>query len=265
MPRSVGRVSAMAKANSLRFFATSTLSILINPFLFIQALRLNVGQLYLRLRDKNALAGSGGHVTSQRYGLPLCGEWLVANGGVTKQTSHSWDLPNQRYAYDFVKASDWLEEGSRCERQNLPDYSAFGQPVFAPADGIVVHAQDGQRDYPFPGSGAVDMWCRDIRGNHILIRHRDDEFSLLAHLRKGSVSVAVGETVRVGQKIGECGNSGHSTQPHLHFHVQDRLSFYAAASKIVLWSRLRRNDTVIDDCADLTRNDQVRDASGPIG
>lgn len=251
----------MSKANSLRFFATGTLSILINPFLFVQALRLNIGQLGLRRREANALPGSGGPVTSERYGLPLSGEWLVANGGVTRQTSHSWDLPNQRYAYDFVKAADSLEGGSRCERQSLADFSAFGQPVLAPADGIVVCAQDGRRDYRFPGSGAVDMWCRDIRGNHVLVQHRHDEFSLLAHLCKGSVSVVVGDSVRAGQKIGECGNSGHSTQPHLHFHVQDRPSFYAAAGKIVLWSRLRRNGTVVDDCADLTRNDRVADAS----
>lgn len=254
----------MSRANSLRVFATGTLSILINPFLLIQALLLNIGQLYLRLRDTNELTGSGGAVTSRRYGLPLCGEWLVANGGVTRQTSHSWDLPNQRYAYDFVKAADSPEEGSRCERQRLTDFSAFGQPVVAPADGIVACAQDGRRDYRFPGSGAVDMWCRDIRGNHVLIQHRHDEFSLLAHLREGSVSVAVGDPVHVGQKIGECGNSGHSTQPHLHFHIQDRPSFYAAASKIVLWSRLRRNGTVIDDCADLTRNDRVGNAPGQI-
>lgn len=255
----------MSKANSLRFFATGTLSILINPFLLVQALRLNIGQLGLRRCDADASSGSGGPVTSQRYGLPLRGEWLVANGGVTRQTSHSWDLPNQRYAYDFVKAADSLEEGSpRSERQSLADFSAFGQPVLAPADGIVVCAEDGRRDYRFPGSGAVDMWCRDIRGNHVLIRHRHDEFSLLAHLRKGSVSVAVGDSVRVGQKIGECGNSGHSTQPHLHFHIQDRPSFYAAASKVVLWSRLRRNGTVIDDCANLTRNDRVGNAPGQI-
>ena len=253
----------MSKANSLRFLATGTLSILINPFLLIQALRLNIGQLYLRLRYTNELTRLGGPVTSQRYGLPLCGEWLVANGGVTRQTSHSWDLPNQRYAFDFVKAEDWLEEGSpRCERQSLADFSAFGQPVLAPADGIVVCAQDGRRDYRFPGSGAVDMWCRDIRGNHVLIQHRHDEFSLLAHLRKGSVSVAVGDSVRVGQKIGECGNSGHSTQPHLHFHIQDRPSFYAAASKIVLWSRLRRNGNLVGECADLSCNDRVGSAPG---
>lgn len=254
----------MSKANSLRFLATGTLSILINPFLLIQALRLNIGQLYLRRCDADASSGSGGPVTSQRYGLPFRGEWLVANGGVTRQTSHSWDLPNQRYAYDFVKAADSLEEGSRCERQSVADFSAFGQPVVAPADGIVACARDGRRDHRFPGSGAVDMWCRDIRGNHVLIRHRHDEFSLLAHLRKGSVSVAEGDSVRVGQKIGECGNSGHSTQPHLHFQIQDRPSFYAAASKVVLWSRLRRNGTVIDDCANLTRNDRVGNAPGQI-
>lgn len=255
---SLGECSFFEKSSVLPI---EMLSILINPFLFIQALRLNIGQLGLRLRDTNALPGSGGAVTSQRYGLPLCGEWLVANGGVTKQTSHSWELPNQRFAYDFVKEADSLEEGSRCERQSLADFSAFGQPVFAPADGIVVRAQDGRRDYRFPGSGAVDMWCRDIRGNHVLIRHRHDEFSLLAHLRKGSVSVAVGDSVGVGQKIGECGNSGHSTQPHLHFHIQDGPSFYVAASKIVLWGGLRRNGAVVDDCRNLTRNDRVENAS----
>lgn len=255
----------MRKTRSLRFLTTGTLSILINPFLFVQALLLNAGQLRLRLRDTNQSTGSRGRVSSQRYGLPLGGEWLVANGGVTRRTSHSWDLPNQRYAYDLVRGEDWLEEGSRRERRSLADFSAFGQPVFAPADGIVVRARDGQRDYRFPGSGAVDMWCRDIRGNHVLIQHRQDEFSLLAHLRKGSVAVAAGDCVRVGQKIGECGNSGHSTQPHLHFHVQDGPSFHAAASKIVLWSRLCRNGDLIDDCADLTRNDRVANASGQIG
>ena len=254
----------MSEADSQKSPITATLSILVNPFLFVQALLLNIGQFHVLPRDANASTKSSGLVTSERYGIPLGGEWLVANGGVTKQTSHSWGLPNQRYAYDFVKAADSLEDNSASGRRNLSDFPAFGQPIFAPADGIVVRARDGQRDYPFPGSGKVDMWCRDIRGNHILIQHRHDEFSLLAHLRKGSVSVAVGDSVGAGQQIGECGNSGHSTEPHLHFHVQDSRSFYVAASKIVQWNRLRRNGTVVDHCADLTRNDCVEDASGRL-
>lgn len=254
----------MRKADFLRFSATGMLSVLINPFLFVQALLLNVGQFRVRLRDSKVPTGSDAAVASQRYRLPLRGEWLVANGGITRQTSHSWNMPNQRYAYDFVKVAESPEGQSGRGRRSLLDFPAFGQPVFAPADGIVVRARDGDRDYPFPGSGAVDMWCRDIRGNHVLIQHRRDEFSLLAHLRKGSVTVGVGDRVGVGQRIGECGNSGHSTEPHLHFQVQDRPSFHTATGKIVRWTKLCRNGAVVDDCADLTRNDQVADASGRI-
>ena len=183
------------------------------------------------------------------------------NGGATKRTSHSWGLPNERYAYDFLKAANSRKENSRGKRLSLSDFPSFGQPIVAPADDMFVRARDGQRDYPFPGSGAVDMWCRDIRGNHILINHQQDEYSLLAHLRKGSVSVTVGDVVRAGEKIGECGNSGHSTEPHLHFHVQDNPSFYVSASKIIHWTKLYRNDTVIALCANLTRDDRVSDAS----
>ena len=244
--------------------ATQVLSVLINPFLFAQALLLNVGQFHVRLRESKASTESAATVASQRYRLPLSGEWLVANGGVTRRTSHSWEMPNQRYAYDFVKAVESRDGQLRQEGRDLHDFPAYGQPVVAPADGTVVRAVDGQRDYPFPSSGAVDLWCRDIRGNHVLIQHRRNEFSLLAHLRKGSVVVEVGDHVGVGQKIGECGNSGHSTEPHLHFQVQDRPSFYTATGKIVQWAKLRRNGGLFDDCADLTRGDCVANASGQI-
>ena len=64
-----------------------------------------------------------------------------------------------------------------------------------------------------------------------------------------------------GEKIGECGNSGRSTEAHLHFHVQDNPSFYVSASKIIHRTKLRRNDTVIALCANLTRVDRLSDAS----
>ena len=246
----------MSKAIALRFFATTVLAPLTNPFLFVQLVLLDVGQLWVRFRDRGTTAGSR---TALSYGLPVSGEWLVANGGVTADTSHSWGMPNQRYAYDIVKPAD----AEQSQKRDLISFATFGQPVFAPADGAVVRARDGQRDYPFPGSGAVDMWCRDIRGNHILIQHREDEFSLLAHLRKGTVAVAVGERVRKGQKIGECGNSGHSTQPHLHFHIQDRRSFNTASSRIIAWGRVCRNGELTAPCADLSRGDRVVEGSTP--
>ena len=244
----------------LRFFATTVLSLLANPFLFVQFVRLNVGQFWVLFRESGTAAGLP---TAQHYSLPLSGEWLVANGGVTADTSHSWDIPNQRYAYDLVKPDDIPAGTENSTDRDLASYETFGQPVLAPADGTVVRVRDEQRDYRLAGSGAVDMWCRDIRGNHILIQHREDEFSLLAHLRKGTVAVTVGERVRKGQKIGECGNSGHSTQPHLHFHVQDRRAFNTASSRIIVWGRVCRNGEVTGPCADLSCGDRVVDASMP--
>lgn len=245
-------------AIALRFFATLTLSPLVNPCLFVQFVLLNLGQLRVRLRGRGRAAGLP---TALRYSLPVSGEWLVVKGGVTADTSHSWDMPNQRYAYDLVKPADIPAGAGKSGHRELISFRAFGRPVLAPADGIVVRVRDGQRDYRSPGSGAVDMWCRDIRGNHVLIQHREDEFGLLAHLRQGTVAVTVGERVHRGQRIGECGNSGHSTQPHLHFHIQDRRSFNTASSRIIVWGRIFRNGEVVDSCADLSRSDRVADAA----
>lgn len=242
----------------LRFFATLALSPLVNPYLFVQFFLLNLGQLQVRFRERGRAAGLP---TALRYSLPVSGEWLVANGGVTADTSHSWDMPNQRYAYDLVKPADIPAGAGKSGHRDLFGFNTFGQPVLAPADGTVVRVRDGQRDYRSPGSGSVDMWCRDIRGNHVLIQHREDEFGLLAHLREGTVAVSVGERVRRGQRIGECGNSGHSTQPHLHFHIQDRRSFHTASSRMIVWGRVRRNGEVVDSCANLSRDDRVAEAS----
>jgi murein DD-endopeptidase MepM/ murein hydrolase activator NlpD len=57
-------------------------------------------------------------------------------------------------------------------------------------------------------------------GNLIIIDHENGEYSVLAHFKKGSIVVKAGETVVSGQFIGLCGNSGHSSQPHLHYHLQ---------------------------------------------
>ena len=260
--RSTKPGEVVSKGYMRRFVATSMLSVVTNPFLFVQCMLLNFGQYYARVRNFVQPAAATGSETDERYRLPFSGEWLVVNGGVTRATSHSWGMLNQRYAYDFVKPTDEMPDKPQSGGRSLESFPAFGQPILAPADGTVIRVREGERDYGSPGTGAVDMRCRDIRGNHVLIQHRPDEFSLLAHLRAGSVAVAVGERVRAGQKIGECGNSGHSTEPHLHFHVQDRRSFYTACGKIIVWKALRRNGAKATDCADLARGVRVRGSQG---
>ncbi|AWR87817.1 M23 family metallopeptidase [Meiothermus taiwanensis] len=172
-----------------------------------------------------------------RYTLPFTGVWWVANGGPDPSTSHSWELIGQRYAYDFVI----LDESGKSYRQDgrrIEDYYAFGAPVLAPADGMVVAVQNRHRDCPWPG--VIDPLAWSILGNYVVIRHNEGEYSLLAHLRRGSVRVRPGDRVLRGQVIGACGNSGHSTEPHLHFQVQDHPNFFLAASLPVRYSRWRR-------------------------
>lgn len=163
-----------------------------------------------------------------RCSLPFRGEWYVYNGGPDKATSHSWDVVAQRYAYDFVVVDGalrrWYREGGRLE-----DYRCYGAPILAPADGLVVEVRDDVRDAPGVGTGWVNSFTLDFRGNFVTIRHAEEEYSFLAHLIPGSIRVAVGERVSEGQEIGHCGNSGHSTEPHLHFHLQDRADFFEAA------------------------------------
>jgi murein DD-endopeptidase MepM/ murein hydrolase activator NlpD len=69
---------------------------------------------------------------------------------------------------------------------------------------------------------------KDFRGNFVIIKHHDKEYSFIAHFRLDSINVKKGQKVIQGQVIGLCGNSGHSTEPHIHFHLQDSANFWIA-------------------------------------
>lgn len=192
------------------------------------------GQILQYVGDRRAapraVRDASAYHQKTRYTLPFSGEWYVFNGGVSEATSHSWDLVAQRYAYDFVIADGSLRrwrEGTNGER--LEDYLCYGEPVLAPADGAIVEVVDGVRNARRPGTGWLDPFASDIRGNCVVIEHAGGEYSVLAHLISGSIKVSEGERVARGQEVGCCGNSGNSSEPHLHFHVQDRAGFFEAA------------------------------------
>ncbi|HEY8528677.1 MAG TPA: M23 family metallopeptidase [Paenibacillaceae bacterium] len=174
---------------------------------------------------------------ANRYALPFAGTWTVANGGPDPETSHSWFIVGQRFAYDFL-ITDEDGKTHRGDGRRLEDYYAFGAPVLAPADGVVVKARDGRRDYSRPGHLAP--FVTSLLGNYVIIDHGGGEYSLLAHLRRGSVRVKPGDRVTRGQIVGEAGNSGNSSEPHLHFHVQDSPRFPFSASLPVRFSGYRR-------------------------
>lgn len=213
------------RGTKLRFWASSFLTLL-NPFVLVASINQLTGQLAIYARHRDGLPAPDTYDPETAFSLPFSGSWTAINGGSTRESSHSWEVLTQRYAYDFVVVEDGRSHAGDGTR--LEEYHCFDEPILAPADGEVVAASDGHRDCPYLG-GWVDPFQRDLRGNYVTIRHAENEYSVLAHLKEGSVAVDEGERVERGQEIGRCGNSGNSTEPHLHFHVQDRLEFFLGA------------------------------------
>ena len=193
--------------------------ILLNPFQVLEMVRQSEGDSALVARETRSGDDCRGYETRAVYTLPFEGEWLLCNGGATPETSHSWDVLGQRFALDFVQANDAFERHTG-RGTRAADYFCYGQDILAAADGTVVRVENRVRQ-AFLGWGVCDFTARSFVGNHVLIEHAEGEFALYAHLIRGSVTVAPGDPVTRGQVIGRCGHSGHSTEPHLHFHLQD--------------------------------------------
>lgn len=168
--------------------------------------------------------------------LPFEGWWVVARGGPCSSDSHSWDAVNQRYAYDFVYAEADCRERRRGAYADLRDYGSYGRRVLACADGRIVALRDGLPDHAPGPTTLPNRGASDLRGNHVVIRHAKAEYSLCAHLQRGSVRVRVGNQVCRGQEIGLCGNSGRSAVPHLHFQFMDCRHFFVAISLPMMFS-----------------------------
>jgi len=209
------------------FWLFGLIPIFYNPAVFLQSLKQLVGMMFVYLRYGSGIPGAEHYNGSVKYSLPFHGTWTVVNGGVEKATSHSWGILTQRYAYDFLILD---EEGHSFHgsRTNPQNYYCYGKEILAPADGEVVEVKDKYPDSVILGNGRANCDAKDIRGNYILIRHADKEYGLLAHLKHGSIRVKPGDIVKRGQHIADCGNSGNTSEPHLHFHVQDGRSFYTS-------------------------------------
>jgi murein DD-endopeptidase MepM/ murein hydrolase activator NlpD len=98
----------------------------------------------------------------------------------------------------------------------LANYYVYGRTVRAPAAGTVRSESNAMPDSPIGTTRAVSNSC----GNHVVIEVAPDEFLFLCHLQPGSIAVRAGDRVGARQPVGRVGNSGKSTEPHLHLHLQ---------------------------------------------
>ncbi len=167
-----------------------------------------------------------------KLALPFKGEWLIVWGGDAAAQNQHQNAPNQRFAFDIVKA-DASGKTHRGDGAKNEDYYAFGQELIAPADGVVTYVVDGVHDNQ-PGK----MNRMFVPGNTVIIKHSDSEYSLFAHFKQDSIRVKVGDKIAKGQTLGLCGNSGNSSEAHLHFQVQNTPFFSDEASIKVFFEKI---------------------------
>jgi murein DD-endopeptidase MepM/ murein hydrolase activator NlpD len=184
--------------------------------------------------------------------LPFGGEWTVFWGGRTIEQNYHARARDQRFALDLLMTRDGRSHSG--DGAELEDYYCYGQPVLAPAAGKVVWLQDS---LPDNRPGRTDP--RHPTGNAVILDHGHDEYSLLAHLQPRTLEVRLGQRVRTGDVIGLCGNSGNTTEPHLHYHLQDGPRFGDADGLPPRFLDLYV-DGVYADTAEIVKGQKVRPA-----
>lgn len=211
-----------------------------NIHLLCQAVLQTAGLIYATIKYRNKdLDHIDQYVPKVKYQLPFHGEWYTGNGGVTKNTSHSWEIIPQRFAYDFYIVD---EEGSSYngDSKDLHSYYCYGKDILAPADGIVISIKNSFPDCRIMDDGQADPDTPDIGGNRIIIRHSSTEYSTICHLMPQSITVNKGQKVRCGDVIARCGNSGNTTEPHIHFQVQNTAHFYSCLGIPILFCNIQK-------------------------
>lgn len=193
---------------------------------------------------------------------PFAGRWLVQNSPADRIPSHGTTLFATSYAIDFVPVDHagrtapftWV---SLVRSEPAERFPGFGRPITAPVDGTVVAVHDTEVDHAAhrgvpsvahaltQGRRAAGGWPA-LAGNHVLIM-AEGVVVALCHLRQGSVTVKTGQQVRRGDPLGQCGNSGNSTEPHLHLQAMDGPDpVHARPLPITFAGQLPHSGSIID-------------------
>lgn len=158
--------------------------------------------------------------------MPLgSGRYMVAQGGsrelvnghlkvLDSSVARYRNWRGQSYALDLVGLDRFGLRADGWRPEDPARYAIFGANVYAPCAGEVIGAENGLPDMRVP-----EMDRENLPGNHVLLKC-DEVVLVFAHLRRGSVMPLPGQVIVPGDLLGEVGNSGNSSEPHLHLHAQ---------------------------------------------
>ncbi len=145
-----------------------------------------------------------------KISLPFSGVWSVYQA-FDDEWTHKGEY---KYAYDFVKKSDG--KSYKNDGLHLDDYYSFGESILSPVNGYVVDARHDLVDNVIGEVDNINNW-----GNYVIIKSDLGFFVEISHLLQYSLSVSVGEYVKVNKVLAKCGNSGYSPEPHIHVQAQE--------------------------------------------
>ena len=198
----------------------------------------------ISLNSKNEIAGLVFKIYTEakeiirnttKMKLPFKGEWSVTWGGDTKEQNYHVESIAQKNAFDIlIKDEQGYTHKGKGEFNE--DYYAFGKELYAPCDGEVVLVVDGVKDN-IPGV----LNPIYIPGNTVIIKTANGEFAFFAHFKQNSIVVKQGQKVSSGALLGLCGNSGNSSEPHLHFHLQNVEDMTKATGAKCFFDQLKVN------------------------
>lgn len=194
---------------------------------------------------------------------PFRGRWLTQNSPADRVPSHGTTVFATTYAIDFVPVDD-AGRSARITLRSLlrpepPErFVGFGRAVLAPVAGVVVAAHDGEPDhdafrglpsvgYAVTQRGRVAGGWAHLAGNHVMVQVPHGPVVAVCHLQRGSVVVRPGQSVGVGEGLGRCGNTGNSTEPHVHLQAMTQVDAgHAAPVPVTFGGHLPRNGQVVD-------------------
>ncbi len=181
--------------------------------------------------------------------FPIKKNAFIIWGGRKVEENYHVSVLNQRFAYDIaVSRNNKLSKGDGTRNS---DHYCFGSPVFSTSSGIVIAAKEGVEE-----NKLGKMNRKELMGNYVVISNGDGEYSFFAHLKNNSVKVKKGDTVTENTQLGECGNTGHSSMPHLHYHLQDDPKFEEGEGLPIHFKDIIVNEKVYDKYEPL-KNEKV--------
>jgi len=149
--------------------------------------------------------------------LPVKGTWLAGHAGGSTKVNYHCAVKSQKYAIDIVKVNTegrfYANKGKKLE-----DFYGFNEMIYSPVTGTIVNIVDSlpniEITFSPPKNGTP-------AGNYLVIEFDKDRYVFLAHIQQGSFIVGKGNRVQTGDKLARVGNSGNTSWPHLHMHIQD--------------------------------------------